>query len=404
MHLPGNLRYSCAPDNDPEAEIAGLSMRQVHLFNRLPETLSNMWLDSSADMKSLLIGYEKMKASAYDLCYSCSTEEEYLKDMGEYYEQSGLLQYVEPRTPEQFKKALDQVREWMQWERRYFWHDLDKQIYTRQEFRKYARYYYEGIWPFANNVRWMEYALDMIINDDDGQVCFRITPEEFIAVINQVDEYCQKERKGLSLNMFQEYLNLAIYEKTGVKVDTKESVNIRKRFMQAEVDKEAPDYIRESNLHSTISKYALWEVIKDVSKDEEISNEVKSDIDLIIRELATRRFIPRDKNCLMGKSDRKFREDLCHDADLVEERWAIWAQINKMLVVMKDEEHRDTAGNIELAMEVTDFVYDRTESLDAHKKMSVLLSQLQEIELKRLHEKITYCQRIMEMRAISGRL
>lgn len=392
------VRNSYAPDNDSEAEIAGLSMRQVHLFNRLPETLGNMWLDSGADMKALLSGYEKMKARAKKLCYSCSTEEEYFRDLGEYYEGSGLLQYIKPvHNPEQFSRALERVKKWVTWEQKYFGHNLDTKWYTREEFRKYARYYYEGIWPFDNDIRWMEYALNMVIKDDDEQVCLRITPEEFGAVINQVTEYCREECKGLSVNMFQDYFNLAVYEKTGERVEATKDVSVRDRFMQAEIDREAPDYIRESNLAVVASKYALWKIMGDL---EDENDEDKTHIEQIARELAKQKFVPRDKDCVMNKSDCELELKYGNDVKLKEEKWAVWSYIRKLLVIRKDEEHRDTAGNIELAMEVTDFVYNRAESPEAHKKMSVLLSQLQQVELKRLHEEITYCQMVRRLRAI----
>lgn len=393
------VRNGYAPGSDSEAAIADLTVRQVHLFNRLPETIGNMWLDSGADMKVFLGKAKDLKSVVHN--FSCNRGEkftvaEYLDECYGWCEKSRLLQYINPvRTTEQFTKALDRVKEWFRWEREYFgWRDRG---YSREEFRKYARYYYRGIWPFGNDVRWMECALNMIIKPytEDAPACFLITPEEFAAIIEQVTKYCTNERAGLSFDMFKDYFKLAVYEKTGKRVESKGGVNVRERFMQAEIEKEAPDYIRESKLRSTISKYALWQVIGELKDDED-----KAYIEQIAHKLAEKEFVPRDKSCVMAKSERKFELSLGKDVKLEEEKWAIWSYINKMLVGLKAEIHRDTAGNIELAMEVTDFVYKKDDAPEAHKKMSVLLSQLQEVELKRLHSEITYCRMVREMRSI----
>ncbi len=394
------VRKAYAAGEDAEAKITALSLRQVRLYNRLPTTFANLWLDSGADVKSLFDGYEKRKARGYRIAgepLNSDSEEEYLKTLGEYYEKSGLLQYVKPvHSPEQFTKALERMKKWANWEQKYFCHFSNAKWYSREEFRQYARYYYEGIWPFENDVRWMEWALNMIIKADNDQASFRITPEEFSAVIEQVTEYCTDERKGLSIDMFEDYFNLAVYEKTGEKVEARK--DIRQCFMQAEIDKEAPDYIRKSSLEFLTDKYALWKVTQELDGE---SAEDKVRIEQIVRHLAQQRFIPRDKNCVTSKWQRELDLKFGNDVKLQEEKWAVWSRIRKALFTMKAEEHRNTAGNIELAMEVADFVYDKDKSSEAHKKMSLILAQLQEAELKRIHEEITYCKMVRAMRGVA---
>jgi len=131
--------------------------------------------------------------------------------------------------------------------------------------------------------------------------------------------------------------------------------------------------------------------------------EDKSVIEQIARELAKQRFVPRDNDCVMSKIERKFRMSLGDNVKLLEEQWAVRNFICKYLFMAKEEVHRESAANIDLAMEITDLFYKRKEQKDAHKDMSVKLSQLKNNELTALHKQILYCQRIKAMREAFGR-
>jgi len=390
---------------DTEGKIAGLSLRQVKYYNRLPEEIANLWLDSGLDgcldiltlWRAFYNPKIKNEKEADRLKeYNWPTPEEYLFSKSKELADTGLLQYAKRVwNSDSFVAAIKQVEDWTKWENGYFFHFGDIEWYSREEFRKYARYYYEKIWPFSGDCCRMEYALNILIEPgtESSPARFRLTPEEFDAVVKQMAQYSKEAGNVINVDTFREYFSLAIYEKTGKKVDTK--CDVRTQFMKAEIERGAPDYIRESALAFVADKYVLWKTVEELQKE---NPEDTATIEQIAHELAKQKFVPRDKDCVMGKSDRKFRISIGDDVKLLQEQWAVRNFINKYLFMAKEEAHRKSADNIELAMEITDLFYKREEQKDAHKKMSVILNQLQNSELMALHKGILYCQSVRRMR------
>lgn len=396
-------------NEDVEAKIAGLSLRQIRMYNRLPKTIGNLWLDSGAEILCLFKaiwrgkvtekGVEKARKNGYydENNHSCS-EADYLRLEYEKIEKTGLLKYTKTiwYTSEGFVSAIKKVQDWLGWENKYFWrYDGGVRGFNREEFRKYACYYYEGDWPFGRDVRWIEYALNMIMKPgaEDSPACFRITPEKFGEVVKQMNEYTQNTREGLSPDMFEEYFNLAIYEKTGEKGSI--HTDVREQMMEAKIEKEAPDYIRESKLAVTYDKYALWKTAEEMQEE---NPEDKLIIEQIAHELAKIEYLSHVKGCVMAKSDRKWETRLGKDVKLIEKQWMVRSLISEYLFKAREEVHRDSAANIELAMEIADLFYKREEQKDAHKAMSVKLAELKNTELIAIHKEILYCQSVRTMK------
>lgn len=377
------VRNSYAGDGeDTEGKIASLSLRQVRYYNRLPEKIANLWLDSGAEIITLFPSWNREPTEA-DIEQEAGKSECSVSELLNYHykeiEKSGLLQYVRTvRDSRSFIAAIKQVYDWESWENKYCYHFSNIGWFSREEFRKYASYYYKGIWPFSGDRDWMEYALNMLIEpgDESSPTCFRLTPEEFDAVVEQVNQYAKKQQsRTISFDTFQDYFRLVIYEKTGKKVDAK--CDVQEKLMQATIENEAPDYIRESKLCLFRDKKILWETVELLQQKHP---EQKSTIEQIARPMAEQEFLPGPKEGEKSKEE------------------AVRNFILRHLFAAEQESKRESASNIELAMEIADLCYARETQKDGHERMSLKLAQLEKEELIRLHGGMLYCQNIRRMR------
>lgn len=360
--------YAGKGDNeDVEAKITGLSLRQVRLYNRLPGTVANMWADDGADVKYLMAGYEKHKDASIEAGYEPGTETEYLEVV--YGPCAELLQYVTHGT---FENAITKIKEWLKWEIGFFSWGTRLDADCRKQFREYARYYYEGIWPFAKHSRWIDMAVNMIYVNGE----YLLTPKEFDGVVKQMTAYAEDSGKGLYPADFKEYFRIAVYEKTGKKIDPNR--NAQQLMVEAEIAREAPDYIQQSALRTAKSKYALWKIAEELQTKHPDKKPV---IEKIAMEMALQTWIRVLDKCTLEDSIKK--------------------QLCRGTIETEEDNRRESLSAVEMTYEIASCIYDKKDAEKAHKAVAVKLFALQEEEIRVLHDNVLYRQWIGAFQALA---
>jgi ParB/RepB/Spo0J family partition protein len=235
-----------AASKDPETakrQIANLTVREVRAYLQLPPIIANLWLDSGADLRELFGAgtggdVDDLQAHFPQSAATCLAEYAEL-------EQTGLVEHVRALVPSWgFVRAMDAVRRWATWERRY---QLNGLRYS--DLRPYTRHCFERAWPVRDECL-MEPVLELLIDPNTRPPRFRLTAEEFDAAISE-----STSRRADTSEAFRERLRLQIQHKSGRLPDDRGTV--RWQLQCAEINEAAPVYVRESRL-PVPHRYALW--------------------------------------------------------------------------------------------------------------------------------------------------
>jgi ParB/RepB/Spo0J family partition protein len=332
------LEYAKAGDvrNSYARDVEKLTVRQVRYLNKLPSVLAVIWMLDGADVKDLLDAKTDAEVAEY--------EREYRIDEGfgryNYLDVTGLLGFVNERMlGGGFKSAIKTLEDWDKME-----HEWARGGISREQLRLYTSHCYRG----AHVVRkafLMESALCVLIDATSRPPSFRLTPDEFASVINDVPA------DGDSVMTFLPRLRLAVAKKTGKMPSDRATVS--DELSRIELEAEAPDYIRESKLPLE-EKYALWK-----ANDEALA----SHIDNIKRGIARLDKLPRQRG-----------EDLKHAARrLIRETFERWRMRSKM----EHTSERDLAELIASRLPL----YDKQKEVEAFNALVDKLATLTKPEL-----------------------
>ena len=233
--------------DDVGSTISALSVQQVRHYVKLPRPIADLWLNTGGSQRALWEAlHPGLKDDVTILDAQCPGASADLHDTYQSLVKTDLIEFLRPvSSASGFIKAIRTLCGWIQWERQYCFKGLG-----RADLRPYTRQYFAGEWVVREKYL-MDEALDTLIDTATDSPSFRLTPEEFEAVITTA----KHQTSDTSALMFFDRLRLAIHEKMGRLPDDEGTV--RWRLSEAELEADAPDYIRSSHL-SIDEKYALW--------------------------------------------------------------------------------------------------------------------------------------------------
>ena len=342
------------------ALVAGLSVRQVRYYVRLPQMSGGFWLDAGADMKVLLgVKTEKdVEANDYEI-------EDATANVGEHFyrlEATGLFEFApKPYGANSFTKAIETVEQWDTWERGWTW-GTDGNCLSIKQLRPYTKHYFKGVF-YVRDESLMENALNIIVNTETKPPSFYLTPEEFENIIADC-----KLMDRQSASSFQEHLGMAVSAKGFT--PAKRKYGVRWELMQRAIDEGAPAYIRESKLYLP-SKYLLWktpggeEAKQILAQKDYLHGGGKTDQDKV-------------KNAL-----REVEQELEAEANTKAER-------ERLLERLNTTSQQDLAAS--LAEKLFGEIYEETP--DALRKVATRLARLEKTEILALDEFVTSEQKV----------
>ena len=238
------LRKLYALGTEAADQIAGLSIEQVRLYNRLPRKIADIWLDSGGDASVLCKAVTDKLARMSITSYG---KEPKIDGIAKHYERlaaGGLDEFLPAvKNAHGFVEAAKKLVGWRAWEQRWAVGGL-----TPGTLRPYTRHYFRGH-PCLLDEACMDAALDLLIDETTTPASFVLSPEEFEAALRETTG--PQASRGDLLDR----LRLAVARKTGEMPETR--FFMRRELMEREIAGEAPDYIRESSL-ALPTRYALW--------------------------------------------------------------------------------------------------------------------------------------------------
>jgi ParB/RepB/Spo0J family partition protein len=354
------LEYAKAGDVRNDYAFDELSIKQVRFYNRLPKSIGILWLDSGADIKTLLEVKSEIELAEAERYYSF--ENDFSFGRYEWLETTGLVAFLKMpvRRPPDFTAAIKTLREWDKLE-----HEWARAGITRAQVREYTKHHFSGAKVVGSDYE-MRRALSLLIDTSQRPPHFRLTPEGFGGVIqNAITD-------GVAGFTFPDYLRVAIAEKTGEvpkdKVDSLEErgqklVSVRAKLIEIELNTEAPDYIQASSLPSA-EKHALW-------KAQEWSpiKEIGESLEAVKRVIAQRNSIPRGEK---GTS--------------VEH--AVWECLRTTFGEMKARAKWESFSEAQIARALAERLplYDKEKDAEAITTLSGKLAELTKAELLVLEE------------------
>jgi hypothetical protein len=182
-------------------------------------------LEAGADIKKLLEA-SKQKDLGGDFTDICVDEA--IRQVNEL-EETGLVEFVTCRG---FVDAVKQLREWDEWERSWFFKDID-----REGLRKYTCHYFADEWQVRSD-HMMDDALECIV--DRQTRAFLLTPEEFSRCLEL------SEAEGASASDLQERL-LSQVARKGLK-QPESRYWVKRELQEADFNEHAADFIKQSPL------------------------------------------------------------------------------------------------------------------------------------------------------------
>lgn len=241
-----------------------LTVRQVRLYNHLPRSIGDLWLDTSANVKELL-GCEEEEANRtvaeLERAERKDEEKERLRfSRWEYLAQTGLVEIVR-QIPNWryrgFRRLVSLMEDWVKYEYRWTYNGI-----TPGRLRPFTRYYFLGTWQ-VREARMMDNVLELVIDTTTTPASLRLTAAEFDALMKELSDL-----KDNSASALKDLLKAAILNKGITLPHWRELISAEKKLIEAEIDHLAPDYIKQSMLDLR-PKYRLWkaEGREDVKRD-----------------------------------------------------------------------------------------------------------------------------------------
>ena len=221
--------------------IEWLSARQVRLLNRLPTIVAGLWFISGADVRAL---------------HASKGEPSEWVDSGH-----GMVAYEDATTCALFE-LVDGAGEWLR-NAEDFLKLRGRVMNKRAELRRYemGSFSLEELLPYFlrywNNDFYVrdeglfEDALCEIIDKSGCPAKLILTPEEWAAVFEE------QHKLGGSAVDFKDRLKLKVFEKLGEFPETFEG-SLKVEMLSYEIEHNAPDFIKDSNLKRDTDKQSLW--------------------------------------------------------------------------------------------------------------------------------------------------
>ena len=223
--------------------IERLSSRQVRLLNRLPTIVAGLWFISGADIRAL---------------HASKGEPSEWADRGH-----GMVAYEDATTSVLFE-LVARTGDWLESAEDFL--KLRRRVMNkRAQLRRYAMGsfsleellpYFRRYWSndfFVRDEHLFESALREIIDKSGSPAKLILTPEEWEAVFEE------QHKLGGSVVDFEDRLKTKVFEKLGEFPETFKG-NLKAEMLSYNIEHNAPDFIKDSNLKKDTHKQLLWEV------------------------------------------------------------------------------------------------------------------------------------------------
>ena len=255
----------------PDDQIAALSVRQVRYYVKIPRVFADRWLNAGADVRAL---YGAVDTNYTPEELERNVEEQtdqrgpdFIADRLAAIENDGLAEFARGHwnDAEAVQADLDRLGGFARWERQWTW-GVTGETLTRAQIRAYSAHYYREQF-YVRKADMMTSALNEIIDTSTAPPSFVLTPDEFSKVIEECELVGRQSHED-----FMARLQLAVIAKRGEVLNREQGA--RAKMMLHAIEKEAPEYIRNSKLRIVEDKYLLWKTAG-TSGDEDVTEAAK---------------------------------------------------------------------------------------------------------------------------------
>ena len=214
-----------------------IGIRQVRYYLALPDSIGDLWLENGANIDDLEIkdSYSRWRIEAQET----EVMKETLNPLEELF---GWLR-KNSKGYKGFKKAFREATKIHAWESKYIHGEI-----TRDSLRQFTCKHFRDGW--IPTLDFLETLLDILIDPVERK--FRISVDEFEMICAETG------RNRENVYQMRDRITAYVYETTKARIEAQWRVH--EVLMEAAIETEAPDYIKNSHLERTEAKHILWKL------------------------------------------------------------------------------------------------------------------------------------------------